>query len=657
MILIRKLLISMLFFMQLTCLKAQRWDWVQTIRNGSNEYCWDVAADRQGNIVATGRVKAVSIFGSGTYTVTTQPKGLETDVFVAKYRPNGNLAWVRREGGVQPDWGRAITCDKFGNVFVTGDYCDTATFGSFRIAAAGSNQNRNVFFAKYDSTGTCLWVKTAGNAQGYTKGYGVTTDDLGFSYLAGYETGVVSFDGITIGVANKSMPFVAKFSPTGVCVWAKRISITVQGECNDICIDKEGNLLVAGNYNGVLYVNTSTFTGNSPSWPDVFLIKMDTTGNFLWGTTAIGNYLDIPNAVDVDVTGNIYVGGIFARDLKFDGTTTINSRGAGTTAAEVNASADAFIAKYNKDGVFKWVKTISNVGDLAMDGMKVTPSSKVAVAGYIRGPELYFADSLIKADTTVITFIATFDSEGKMLWNKLQGQKVPPTSVQIASVPRGLCIDHHENYFTGGEYVGNPVNFDSIIVGTNGTSIDGFVSKLFPPVDPTIKVDSIIVCPGKPVSFSAIQAGYPLTYTWDFTGAVPSSSKEQNPKVTYATPGIYQAVLKVSNGHETDTISITILVTPAACPTGMEDQPATVLVTTFPNPASSSVTVRVEGLDTPDGLSLEVYDNVGRKIELAQMIVNTSFFLNVESLPAGGYVLNLLRNGTVIKVEKLVVVK
>jgi hypothetical protein len=651
----KKVLIGMLFFMQLMSLKAQRWDWVQTIRTGSNEYCWDVAADPQGNILATGRVKAVSVFGSGIYTVTTQPFGSETDVFVAKYRPNGNLAWVRREGGKQPDWGRAITSDKFGNVFVTGDYCDTATFGPFRLAAVGTNQNRNVFFAKYDSTGTCLWVKTAGNASGYARGYGVTTDDLGCSYLTGYETGIVNFDGITFGVANKSMPFVAKFSPTGVCMWARRVFISVQGECNDINIDKDGNLLVVGNYNGILYVNNDTYPGNSTSWPDVFLIKMDTTGNFIWGTAVGGNYSDRANAVDSDPDGNIYMSGTFARSLKF-GTTVITSRGAGTTIADMNASADAFLAKYDKNGVFQWVRTISNVADLAMDDLEVSPSNKILVAGFIRGPELYFSDSLITKDSAVITFVTAFDREGKILWNKLQGELKPLTSVQVSTVPRGVCIDHHENYFTGGEYLGNPVSFDSIVVGTNG-SIDGFVCKLFPPVNPVIKVDSIIVCPGKPVNFSASQEGYPLKYSWNFTGANPAVSNVQNPQVTYPTAGTYKAMLTVSNGHETDTISVTILVTPAACPTGMEEHAKEVVLTAFPNPASSSVTVNVNGLDSSDGLSIELYDYMGRKMEMTRMMVNTTFFLNVESLPAGGYFFNLLQNGNVIKTEKLVVVR
>ena len=189
--------ISLLFLCRLTY--AQTFDWVQTIRPGGNEHCWDIATDFKGNVFVTGRVKSTSIFGAGAFIQSPPYKSCcETDVFVAKYKPNGDLAWVSRDGGKQPDWGRAITSDLNGNIFVTGDYCDTSTFGSNQIIASGPFQNRNIFLAKYDTSGVCLWAKTDASIS-HTKGNGVTTDSLGNSYITGYVGGVSNFDGITFG--------------------------------------------------------------------------------------------------------------------------------------------------------------------------------------------------------------------------------------------------------------------------------------------------------------------------------------------------------------------------------------------------------------------------------------------------------------------------
>jgi PKD repeat protein len=61
------------------------------------------------------------------------------------------------------------------------------------------------------------------------------------------------------------------------------------------------------------------------------------------------------------------------------------------------------------------------------------------------------------------------------------------------------------------------------------------------------------VCTGGAVSFTDTSSGGPTSWTWTFQGGTPSSSSLQNPTVTYATAGVYNVTLEVSNGIASDT--------------------------------------------------------------------------------------------------------
>ncbi|MDT8393238.1 MAG: GEVED domain-containing protein [Bacteroidales bacterium] len=58
---------------------------------------------------------------------------------------------------------------------------------------------------------------------------------------------------------------------------------------------------------------------------------------------------------------------------------------------------------------------------------------------------------------------------------------------------------------------------------------------------------------GMDVSFTDLSTNNPGSWNWSFPGGTPSVSTEQNPQVTYATPGIYDVSLEVSNSAGSDS--------------------------------------------------------------------------------------------------------
>lgn len=74
---------------------------------------------------------------------------------------------------------------------------------------------------------------------------------------------------------------------------------------------------------------------------------------------------------------------------------------------------------------------------------------------------------------------------------------------------------------------------------------------------------STVICPGQSISFEDRSFHGPTGWTWTFTGGTPSSSTDQNPTVTYNTPGTYAVTLEATDGNtsisETKTSYITVL--------------------------------------------------------------------------------------------------
>jgi choice-of-anchor B domain-containing protein len=62
------------------------------------------------------------------------------------------------------------------------------------------------------------------------------------------------------------------------------------------------------------------------------------------------------------------------------------------------------------------------------------------------------------------------------------------------------------------------------------------------------------------VEFTDQSTGNPTSWSWSFPGGTPATSTEQNPSVTYTTPGTYDASLTVTNGVGSNQVTKTQLI-------------------------------------------------------------------------------------------------
>ncbi len=74
------------------------------------------------------------------------------------------------------------------------------------------------------------------------------------------------------------------------------------------------------------------------------------------------------------------------------------------------------------------------------------------------------------------------------------------------------------------------------------------------------------LCEGQTVSFFDASTNTPTTWAWTFPGGTPAASAIANPVITYATAGVYNVTLQVTNAYGTNTFTRTNYITVNACP-------------------------------------------------------------------------------------------
>src|SRR5258708_39663008 len=73
-----------------------------------------------------------------------------------------DFVWAQQAGSAGADKTRGLATDAAGNVYMTGEFSKTGTFGEFTVESKG---DLDFFVAKYSPAGGCLLVGAGGGGQ------------------------------------------------------------------------------------------------------------------------------------------------------------------------------------------------------------------------------------------------------------------------------------------------------------------------------------------------------------------------------------------------------------------------------------------------------------------------------------------------------------
>ena len=192
------------------------------IGGSGDDSCGGVAVDPGGNVYVVGSTTSDKDFNLPGRSFNTGFNGGASDIFVAKYTPNGqNLAWTTFLGSHGGDYGNAIATDANGNVYIAGDtdsdqYPVTGDATQARRAA-----NVDAVLSVLDTNGQNLVYSTFFGGRGDDSALGIAVDAFSQVYL----TGSTDSSDLPIRQAVQSLPgggssdaFLAKISVYGSAI-------------------------------------------------------------------------------------------------------------------------------------------------------------------------------------------------------------------------------------------------------------------------------------------------------------------------------------------------------------------------------------------------------------------------------------------------------
>ena len=153
-----------------------------------------------------------------------------------------------------------------------------------------------------------------------------------------------------------------------------------------------------------------------------------------------------------------------------------------------------------------------------------------------------------------------------------------------------------------------PGYYDVTLFATNGHGYDVATKTAYIYVRAVatadFTVDTTTVLVGEPVVFINLSQNA-TSYYWSFPGGEPLVSQEENPEVTYPNAGVYSVTLFATNGASSDMEVKESYITVVDESNVLELSANDVAI--YPNPASSVMNVRAEGLQ-----QISIYDITGR---------------------------------------------
>lgn len=303
------------------------------------------------------------------------------------------------------------------------------------------------------------WAKREG-LWAYDYGYGIANDNIGNVYVSGKYELNSNFSGTILPCEGNHDIFVAKYTSTGALSWVRTGGGHTGDYARALACDGVNYVYVAGEIQG--YGNTIVFPGSPITLTctgdnDVFLTKYDLDGNLLWARNAGGNESDKALGITYDNADNVYVCGYFNGTATFGESTNITSAG----------DNDIFLAKYDMDGNFEWVRKAGSAARDEAKAVKCDAVGNVYICGMYKDGASFGAGTLTSPNGAFNTFLAKYTTDGALKWVQTGGGN-------FNDLAWSLTLDNSNKIYTTGEFNAN-ANFDGLNVITEGHA-DVFVN-------------------------------------------------------------------------------------------------------------------------------------------------------------------------------------
>ena len=317
--------------------------WIKNFKSdiGTYNHGNDVRQTLDGGFIIGGTASYWSVRYIGNMLVHY----LRSHIYLVRTDKLGNLIWQMTYKNAENEEGYSVLQTADGGFLVVGW---TTSFG------AG---NGDVYLMKVDGAGNFLWHKTYGGDKGEDASSLEETFDGGY-IIAGISS--------SFGSTGADF-YLIKIDASGNLLWQRTYGGTGRDFARSVQQSLDGGFIIAG--------DTESFgVGGS----DVYLVKTDGTGNFLWQKTFGGNRYDYGRSVQQTYDGGYIVAGEI------------------TTYEEnsIYIYQNIYLVKTDSVGNFLWQKLLGSPGNTGARAVIQTLNGGLMIAG----SESVFGKSLIHTD-------------------------------------------------------------------------------------------------------------------------------------------------------------------------------------------------------------------------------------------------------------------
>lgn len=450
--------------------------WSTYFGGTSFDFGYYIATDLSGNPVITGLTNSTSgIVSSSPHQSTLGGGG--GDGFILKLNTSGVRQWSTYFGGTDYDYGYYIATDLNGNIVITG-----STYSGTQIATSGSHQssrggNGDAFVAKFNASGTLQWGTYYGGGN-VDDGNAVAIDTSGNIFLAGNTSstsGISSSGSYQSSLKGTIDGFAVKFNKTGARQWSTYYGGDSQDGLTSVAVDIGGNPSLIGYTNSRKGFNLNgSYQDSLGGKDDCFLVRFNKSGSRLWGTYYGGGSYDYGYGITIDKQNYISITG--------ETSSTDSIATSGSYQSTFGGTIDAFVAKFNNQGVRQWSTYYGGVSEdygfsistdnkenILLTGLTSSKSEIATIGSY---------QSSYSGGTGDV-FIASFPKNGKLL----------QIFNNIISGYQTFCAGAKSSTITGSMPSGGFNKYTFTWLSSTSDSVSGFTSA-------SGKNDSINYSPG-----------------------------------------------------------------------------------------------------------------------------------------------------------------
>jgi hypothetical protein len=460
--------------------------------DSSVTYFYSIACDNTAHVYACGLTWSDITGTIATSGAFQSVIGGVSDAFLVKFDSSGNRLWGTYYGGSGGDWGSAVTCDHFGNIYMAGTTSSTAGVATPGSALSAYMGGETVgFLAKFNDTGMRQWATYVGGNPGADFDVdilSVSCDLAGHVYISGVtdDTNNIatpgSFKPAKFEGSDSTDCFLIQYDTTGVLKWG-----TYYGGSGDEyggvhCLDRN-NIYIAGSTNSA--TNISTPLSYQPAFGggdyDDFLVKFDSSGNRIWGTYYGGEAGEATGGIACDIGHNIYLLGSTYSD------TGIASPGCFQPLR--SGGAEAFLVKFNSEiGFRQWGTYFGGPGNENTDDSRIITddSGYVYICGYTNsttGIASAGAWQSTFGGGDVDAFFAKYNTAGIKKWSSYYGGNGTDDAFACAFDGKGLYLcgktNSTDSIATPGSFLSSGGGATFYFQGFLSKFIDSSMSTLF----------------------------------------------------------------------------------------------------------------------------------------------------------------------------------